>query len=95
MKTFVVASIVLAAVLSAAPALAQQPQTSGVVDAARESLFGDVYAEPSTWRPLSAGTFFSEGWNEPWASPPRPARAGHRARAGSTPPTASSTGSAS
>lgn len=45
------------------------PQEVGVLHAAGESLTGDVYAEPSRWRPLSLGTFFSEGWNEPWASP--------------------------
>jgi len=35
-----------------------------------ESLTGDVYAEPSRWRELSLGTLFSEGWREPWVSPP-------------------------
>jgi len=35
-----------------------------------ESLAGDVYAEPSRWQPLEIGTFFTEGWDEPWASPP-------------------------
>ena len=34
-----------------------------------DSLFGDVYA-PGRWRPLSLGTFFSEGWLEPWAGAP-------------------------
>ena len=34
-----------------------------------DSLFGDVYAE-DRWRPLSLGTFFTEGWLEPWASAP-------------------------
>ena len=34
-----------------------------------ESLFGDVYAE-GQWRPLTLGTFFTEGWLEPWAAPP-------------------------
>ncbi len=42
----------------------------GVLRAAVESLTGDVYAEPSRWQPLSMGSFFSEGWNEPWVSPP-------------------------
>lgn len=42
----------------------------GFFRAAGESLTGDVYAEPSRWRPLSIGSLFSEGWNEPWASPP-------------------------
>jgi len=34
-----------------------------------ESLLGNVY-EPSRWRELSLGSLFSEGWDEPWASPP-------------------------
>ncbi len=34
-----------------------------------DSLFGDVYAA-GRWRPLSLGTFFSEGWLEPWAGAP-------------------------
>ena len=42
----------------------------GVWQAASESLTGDVYAEPSRWQPLSLGALFSEGWNEPWVSPP-------------------------
>lgn len=48
--------------------VAPAPPTT-VLDAARESLFGDVYVEPSHWRSLSLSTFFTEGWNEPWASP--------------------------
>ena len=44
--------------------------SGGVLDAAKESLFGDVYADPSRWRPLTLGTFFSEGWTQPWVSPP-------------------------
>jgi hypothetical protein len=38
-------------------------------DAAVESLFGDAYA-PGQWRPLSLGSFFSEGWREPWVGGP-------------------------
>ena len=34
-----------------------------------ESLAGDVYAS-DRWRPLDMRTLFSDGWNEPWASPP-------------------------
>ena len=34
-----------------------------------ESLFGNVYASPSRWRPLTLGTLLSEGWNESWVSP--------------------------
>jgi hypothetical protein len=42
---------------------------SSFFDTVTESFFGDVYAE-GKWRRLSLGTFFSEGWNEPWAAPP-------------------------
>lgn len=35
-----------------------------------ESMFGDVYAEPSRWQELGYGNLFSKGWNKPWASPP-------------------------
>jgi hypothetical protein len=56
------------------------PETSGettdaplidtsVCDALLESLVGDVYDE-GRWRPLSLGTFFVDGWNEPWAAAP-------------------------
>lgn len=44
MKDFALASIAFGAALAAAPALAQPQTTTGVLDAARESLFGDVYA---------------------------------------------------
>ena len=57
-------------------------------DTAVESLFGDASAE-GKWRPLSLGTFFSEGWNRPWASPPdycrRCARAVYRSASWSGP----------
>lgn len=68
----VVAAVVIAVVLTASPALAQSttPTSYSLMDVISESLFGDVYAEPSKWQPLSAGTFFSEGWNRPWVSPP-------------------------
>src|SRR5262245_43825325 len=33
----------------------------GLIDTINESLFGDVYAK-GRWRPLSLGSFFSEGW---------------------------------
>jgi hypothetical protein len=46
------------------------PPEVGVLQAAGESLTGDVYADPSRWRPLSLGTLFSEGWNQSWVSPP-------------------------
>jgi hypothetical protein len=41
----------------------------GLFDTIADSLFGDVYAD-GRWRPLSLSTFFSEGWNEPWAGAP-------------------------
>jgi Putative MetA-pathway of phenol degradation len=68
----ILSAIVIGMVLTASPALAQssRPESYTLLDATRESLFGDVYAEPSRWQPLSAGTFFSEGWTRPWASPP-------------------------
>jgi len=50
--------------------VAEEPERIGVLAAAAESLAGDVYAEPSAWRPLTLGTFFSEGWDQAWASPP-------------------------
>jgi hypothetical protein len=35
-----------------------------------DSLAGDVYGHPERWRPLSLGTFFTEGWDQAWVSPP-------------------------
>jgi hypothetical protein len=66
------AAIVVAVVLTASSALAQSPTPASytLLDTISESLLGDVYAEPSKWQPLPADTFFSEGWNRPWASPP-------------------------
>ena len=57
---------------AAATAAASPSSGSGgsVLDAMKESLFGDVYADPSRWCELSASTFFSQGWNKPWVSPP-------------------------
>jgi hypothetical protein len=51
-------------------AAAQETSEHSWSSAIRESLFGDVYANPERWRPLSLGTFFSAGWNTPWVSPP-------------------------
>ena len=65
---------VTAAVLcTGMPATAQdrtQAAPDGVLGAIAKSLTGDVYAEPSKWRELSLGGFFTEGWNEAWVSPP-------------------------
>ena len=41
---------------------------TGLVGLIRESLFG---TRGDLWRPLTLGTFFSEGWNEPWRASPR------------------------
>jgi hypothetical protein len=46
-----------------------EPEHLGLLGAAAESITGDVYAEPSRWRPLTLGTFFSDGWDQAWASP--------------------------
>lgn len=53
------------------PAATGQKQSElGFCKAAVESLTGDVYADPSRWQSLSIYTLFTEGWNEPWVSPP-------------------------
>ncbi|WP_156512759.1 hypothetical protein [Planctomyces sp. SH-PL62] len=41
----------------------------GLFDTITESMFGDASAE-GKWRPLTLGSFFSEGWLEPWAGGP-------------------------
>src|SRR5215470_11006490 len=46
-----------------------EPEHLGFFGAAAESITGDVYAEPSRWRPLTLDTFFTEGWDQAWASP--------------------------
>jgi hypothetical protein len=57
--------------LGGMPAVGRAQARSGSVwGAMAESLMGDVYAEPSRWRELSLSTLFTEGWDEPWASPP-------------------------
>lgn len=58
-----------AIVASEGPEPAAPRVEMGLFDTITESLFGDVYAE-GRWRPLSLGTFFSEGWLEPWAGAP-------------------------
>jgi hypothetical protein len=68
----ILAAAVVGIALAVSPALAQESKQAppSFLDTIGESLFGDVYAEPSRWQPLSAGSFFTEGWNRPWASPP-------------------------
>ena len=50
-------------------AAAPPPRSMGFLDMVLDSLGGDVYA-PGRWRELPFGTFFSEGWDEPWAGGP-------------------------
>lgn len=40
------------------------------LDVVKESLTGPAYA-PGRWTPLTLGTFFSEGWDDPWVNGPR------------------------
>ena len=35
-----------------------------------ESVFGDVYADPSRWEALTFRQLFTKGWDKPWVSPP-------------------------
>ena len=43
--------------------------TMSLLDAGLDSLFGDAYKK-GEWRPLSAGTLLTEGWDEPWFNGP-------------------------
>src|SRR5215467_12108834 len=55
------------------PAIAQdtsQAPNDGFFGAMAKSLTGDVYSDPSRWRDLSLGNFFTDGWNRAWVSPP-------------------------
>ena len=51
-----------------APALIENEYSFG--DVVRQSVFGDVYSDPSQWRELTIGSFFTEGWDKAWVSPP-------------------------
>src|SRR5215475_10641287 len=62
--------VLLAGSEAAAQASSPPPEKDGVLGAIVKSLTGDVYAEPSKWKELSFGSFFSEGWDEAWVSPP-------------------------
>jgi hypothetical protein len=63
MKILVTA--VLGIALMASPALAQEskPPSYSLLDTIGQSMFGDVYSDPSKWQPLSVRGFFTEGWN--------------------------------
>jgi len=66
--------LLAAGVLSTSlPAVAQttsQISDDGFFGAMGKSLTGDVYGDPSRWRELSLGNFFTEGWTRAWVSPP-------------------------
>jgi len=66
-------ALTLGLLSTATPSLAQiapPPPKDGVLGAIAKSLTGDVYGDPSAWRPLTLGGFFSEGWDQAWVSPP-------------------------
>jgi hypothetical protein len=66
------AAVLAAIAVAAGPAIAQDSKeaSSSVLGTIGQSLFGDVYAEPSTWQPLTLSGVFTDGWNRPWSSPP-------------------------
>ena len=43
-----------------APALIEHENSFGEV--VRQSVYGDVYSDPSQWQELSLGNFFTKGW---------------------------------
>ena len=57
---------------AAAPVAAASPAERNYTfgEMASESMFGDVYGDPSKWEELGYGNLFSKGWNKPWVSPP-------------------------
>ena len=61
-----------ATMFCAAPGQAQTPpdSTDGVLGSIAKSLTGDVYGDPTRWRELSLGNFFTDGWDRAWVSPP-------------------------
>ncbi|HEV7730689.1 MAG TPA: hypothetical protein VGR62_00940 [Candidatus Binatia bacterium] len=69
-----IVGVALGLMLGSMPVRAQSPPDSGrdmtFGEVVTDSLVGDVYA-PGRWKPLSFGSFFSEGWDEPWAGGPR------------------------
>ncbi len=57
---------------SAVPVAASAPvdHDYSFSDVISESMFGDVYADPSKWQELTFRNLFSKGWDKPWVSPP-------------------------
>jgi len=54
------------------PAFTRSDPPRSFLDVAHASLFGGAYseAEKAAWRPLALGTFFTDGWLEPYIEPP-------------------------
>jgi len=50
----------------------QSEKSYSFLEAARESVTGDVYSEEAAanWQDLSYSNLFSKGWDRPWSSPP-------------------------
>src|SRR5262245_19010525 len=71
-RIFACLAVVLGVLCLGEPGAAQDasPPKDGVLGAIVKSLTGDVYADPSRWREMSITTFFTEGWDEAWVSPP-------------------------
>lgn len=71
---FLAASISVAADGVNAPSQAVSTQSAdhdyGFWDAAYDSVFGDVYSDPSKWQDLSFRNLFTKGWDKAWVSPP-------------------------
>lgn len=63
------AFLAVAVVGRAEPPPQSKEESAGFASVVGTSLAGDVY-DPSRWRELELGSFFSEGWDEPWASGP-------------------------
>jgi len=73
MKTAIMGMVLacgLAAIAGPGAAWADHAQDQSCGDVMLESLAGDVYGHPERWRELTLGTFFSEGWDHSWVSPP-------------------------
>ena len=56
--------------LAAPPVVVDDMPARSYLGVIGESIFGDAYAQPSTWHPLSLGSFFTEGWDEPYVASP-------------------------
>ena len=66
-RLFICLGLGASVLTSVVPCAAQEKD--GVLGAIVKSLTGDVYSERVKWKELSAGSFFTEGWDEAWVSP--------------------------